>query len=48
MQSLSAADSLRNADGYAYYGVLAKLAQRRFRLSLNINEAKAGKLVYAN
>ena len=41
-------DSLNNADNYAYFGLIAKLADRRFRLALPTAQAQAGNLVYDN
>jgi len=39
-------DSLKNADQYAYFGLFARLADRKWRLSNDINEAGDGRLVY--
>ncbi|KAL9113191.1 MAG: hypothetical protein Q9227_002526 [Pyrenula ochraceoflavens] len=38
--------ALNNPDNYAFFALLAKLADRKFRLSKKESEAKEGKLVY--
>jgi hypothetical protein len=41
-------DSLKNADNYAYFGLIAKLADRKFRLALPTAQAQSGNLVHDN
>ena len=43
---LSAADAIENSDTYAVFGLFAKLADRRWRLSKKAKEAENGNLVY--
>jgi len=39
-------DSLKNADHYTYFGLIAKLADRKWRLTKNTNDRRNGLLVY--